>query len=383
MARMKFICDSERCIECNGCVTACKNENEVPWGVNRRRVVTLNDGVPGERSISVACMHCSDAPCMAVCPVNASIAPRKAWCSTTRTSASDAAIAPMPAPSARRSSRQQRHVRRARQDGQVHLLRRRPRGQRQRRPNSRSTGATGLPKASCRPAPRCARPRRCSAATAMWSPTSSARVWCSAAKAPKSGVGALRTARGKPARRPPEARSETRTGERGAHLGSPVPCCLRREASDECPRREGRCPAMDRDRRAAEHRHGLHRQRVDAGRQGLVGGAPQDAHAIRPERIQPDQVNPGGCMRQVLSTLIVAATLACGLAVAQTPAPAAAESPTLRVLLPHLPRPKAASAARTSSRSSPKRAPIRTISTRPTASASVCSRATTRPCGGR
>jgi formate dehydrogenase iron-sulfur subunit len=70
MARMKFICDAERCIECNGCVTACKNEHEVPWGVNRRRVVTLNDGVPGERSISVACMHCSDAPCMAVCPVN-------------------------------------------------------------------------------------------------------------------------------------------------------------------------------------------------------------------------------------------------------------------------------------------------------------------------
>ena len=70
MARMKFICDAERCIECNGCVTACKAENDVPWGVNRRRVVTLNDGVPGERSISVACMHCSDAPCMAVCPVD-------------------------------------------------------------------------------------------------------------------------------------------------------------------------------------------------------------------------------------------------------------------------------------------------------------------------
>ena len=70
MARMKFLCDVERCIECNGCVTACKNEHEVPWGVNRRRVVTLDDGVPGERSISVACMHCSDAPCMAVCPVN-------------------------------------------------------------------------------------------------------------------------------------------------------------------------------------------------------------------------------------------------------------------------------------------------------------------------
>ena len=70
MARMKFLCDAERCIECNGCVTACKQEHDIPWGVNRRRVVTINDGVPGERSVSVACMHCSDAPCMAVCPVD-------------------------------------------------------------------------------------------------------------------------------------------------------------------------------------------------------------------------------------------------------------------------------------------------------------------------
>ena len=70
MARMKFLCDAERCIESNACVTACKNENEVPWGVNRRRVVTINDGSPGERSMSVACMHCSDAPCAAVCPVD-------------------------------------------------------------------------------------------------------------------------------------------------------------------------------------------------------------------------------------------------------------------------------------------------------------------------
>ena len=69
-ARMKFLCDIERCIDCNGCVTACKNENETPWGVNRRRVVTVNDGQPGEFYVSVACMHCTDAPCMAVCPVD-------------------------------------------------------------------------------------------------------------------------------------------------------------------------------------------------------------------------------------------------------------------------------------------------------------------------
>src|SRR5712672_77014 len=71
MARMKFLCDADRCIECNACVTACKNEHEVPWGINRRRVVTINDGKPGERSVSMACMHCTDAPCAAVCPTNA------------------------------------------------------------------------------------------------------------------------------------------------------------------------------------------------------------------------------------------------------------------------------------------------------------------------
>ncbi|GLS82141.1 formate dehydrogenase FDH3 subunit beta [Paraferrimonas haliotis] len=72
MATMKFLCDSKRCIECNGCVTACKNENDsaLEWGINRRRVVTINDGERGEASLSVACMHCADAPCMAVCPAN-------------------------------------------------------------------------------------------------------------------------------------------------------------------------------------------------------------------------------------------------------------------------------------------------------------------------
>ncbi|GAA4885397.1 formate dehydrogenase FDH3 subunit beta [Ferrimonas pelagia] len=73
MATMKFMCDTKRCIECNGCVTACKNENDsaLQWGIQRRRVVTVNDGMVGkEASISVACMHCDDAPCMKVCPVN-------------------------------------------------------------------------------------------------------------------------------------------------------------------------------------------------------------------------------------------------------------------------------------------------------------------------
>lgn len=71
MARMKFLCDSERCIECMACASVCKNEHEVPWGMLRRRVVTINDGVAGEeKSIAVSCMHCTDAPCIAVCPTS-------------------------------------------------------------------------------------------------------------------------------------------------------------------------------------------------------------------------------------------------------------------------------------------------------------------------
>lgn len=54
MARMVFLSDTERCIECNACVTACKNEHDLPWGMNRRRVVTTRDGKPGERSISIS-----------------------------------------------------------------------------------------------------------------------------------------------------------------------------------------------------------------------------------------------------------------------------------------------------------------------------------------
>ncbi|MEA3467994.1 MAG: formate dehydrogenase FDH3 subunit beta [Thermodesulfobacteriota bacterium] len=71
MGRMRFLCDVERCIACDGCVLACKEGHHIPVGVNRRRVISINEGEMGEKSISVACMHCSDAPCIAVCPVDA------------------------------------------------------------------------------------------------------------------------------------------------------------------------------------------------------------------------------------------------------------------------------------------------------------------------
>lgn len=68
---MRFYCDEGRCIDCDGCTIACKEAHEIPVGISRRKVVTLNEGIEGkETSVSIACMHCTDAPCEQVCPVD-------------------------------------------------------------------------------------------------------------------------------------------------------------------------------------------------------------------------------------------------------------------------------------------------------------------------
>ena len=70
-AKMKFYCDTKRCIECFACSVACASAHELPTSISRRKVITLNNGVVGkEVSTSIACMHCDDAPCQKVCPVD-------------------------------------------------------------------------------------------------------------------------------------------------------------------------------------------------------------------------------------------------------------------------------------------------------------------------
>lgn len=71
MPTYKFLADTSRCIKCTGCEAACKQFNEVPQGIRRLRVVTLNEGVPGETNVPMPCMHCTKPPCLSVCPVTA------------------------------------------------------------------------------------------------------------------------------------------------------------------------------------------------------------------------------------------------------------------------------------------------------------------------
>ena len=68
---LRFYCDESRCIDCHGCEVACKEAHHLPVGVNRRRVMTLNEGVIGKETyLSIACQHCADSPCEQVCPVD-------------------------------------------------------------------------------------------------------------------------------------------------------------------------------------------------------------------------------------------------------------------------------------------------------------------------
>ncbi|MDF1518834.1 MAG: 4Fe-4S dicluster domain-containing protein, partial [Lutibacter sp.] len=59
---------------CHACTVACKTEHGVPLGVNRTWVKYVEKGAwpDTKRFFSVMrCNHCTDAPCVAICPTTA------------------------------------------------------------------------------------------------------------------------------------------------------------------------------------------------------------------------------------------------------------------------------------------------------------------------
>lgn len=74
MARLGMVIDLKRCIGCNACTLACKQENGTPEGVHYARVITREVGTyPKTRRtfLPVLCNHCDDAPCAQACPSGA------------------------------------------------------------------------------------------------------------------------------------------------------------------------------------------------------------------------------------------------------------------------------------------------------------------------
>lgn len=67
--------DTRRCVGCEACVLACKQENGIPSGSFRDWVVTETQGIfpdLAQEIRSERCNHCSQPPCVPVCPTGAS-----------------------------------------------------------------------------------------------------------------------------------------------------------------------------------------------------------------------------------------------------------------------------------------------------------------------
>ena len=68
MGRKFVLGNPKTCVGCKTCMTAClvKHFAREDAPVSRLNVVSL-----GERTVSLSCRHCEDAPCVSACPVGA------------------------------------------------------------------------------------------------------------------------------------------------------------------------------------------------------------------------------------------------------------------------------------------------------------------------
>jgi Fe-S-cluster-containing dehydrogenase component/formate-dependent nitrite reductase membrane component NrfD len=74
MPHYGFAIDLRKCIGCHACTIACKAEHEIPVGVNRCWVKTVEKGTfPDTRRFffPVLCNQCDEAPCVRICPTSA------------------------------------------------------------------------------------------------------------------------------------------------------------------------------------------------------------------------------------------------------------------------------------------------------------------------
>lgn len=72
--RYGMVIDLRKCVGCNACTVACKQENATPPGVYWSKVLQYEVGrYPRARMrfLPMLCMHCRQAPCLEACPTGA------------------------------------------------------------------------------------------------------------------------------------------------------------------------------------------------------------------------------------------------------------------------------------------------------------------------
>ena len=73
MTKVRIDLDLDRCVACYACVVACLDQH---YGIEEegpalRRAFRFENAEGTIRCISIGCMHCADAPCLAACPTGA------------------------------------------------------------------------------------------------------------------------------------------------------------------------------------------------------------------------------------------------------------------------------------------------------------------------
>lgn len=74
MTQYALLVDEKRCVGCQTCEVACKQENSLPVGPKWMVVISRIKEVDGKLVMSflhIRCMHCANPPCIPACPTNA------------------------------------------------------------------------------------------------------------------------------------------------------------------------------------------------------------------------------------------------------------------------------------------------------------------------